>query len=278
MRILVVRHADPEYLTDSLTRAGRREAAALARYFASDACAARPTRLYSSPRGRARATARYTEKALGLTAEVEPWTTELTDWPRLSGGDGGMSAARPGEGGLAVWDTAGEEAAVRRAAESGSVERQFGNDGVPVLREVEERYGSLRAFSDMFVARHGYVREEEAAEDGGTGRYRIVSRNREVIVVFCHAGFGLTWIASLLGLPLMSVFTSFFLAPSSVTTVLFDERSADFAEPRLLSLGATPHLIKEGIELHTNKYERPNKYKKVPGAKRRVSGVKSNFY
>lgn len=278
MRILLVRHADPEYITDSLTRQGRREAAALARYLASDECEARPTRLYSSPRGRARATARYAEKALGLRAEVEPWTAELVAWPRLSGGDGGMGAARPGEGGLAVWDTAAEEPEVRRAAERGSVQGQFGVGGVPVLREVEASYGELRAFSDMFVARHGYVREEEGAPDGGTGRYRIVSRNRDVIAVFCHAGFGLTWLASLLGLPLMSVFTGFFLPPSSVTTILFDERSEDFAEPRLLNVGTTPHLIKEGIALRSSKYERPNKYKEVPGTKRRISGIKSNFY
>lgn len=278
MRILLVRHADPEYITDSLTRHGRREAAALARYFASDACEARPTRLYSSPRERARATARYTEKALGLTAEVEPWTTELISWPRLSGGDGGMGGARPGEGGLALWDTAGEEVVVRQAAATGSVQRQFGVGGVPALQEVEGSYGELRAFSDMFVARHGYVRETEGDAGAGTGRYRVVSQNRDVVAVFCHGGFGLTWLASLLGLPLMSVFTGFFLPPSSVTTILFDERSPDFATPRLLGVGCTPHLIKEDMSFHSSKYERPNKYKKVPGARKRVSGVKSNFY
>lgn len=71
----------------------------------------------------------------------------------------------------------------------------------------------------------------------------------------------------------MVVFASFFLAHSSVTRILFGERSKDFAEPRLPSLGATAHLLKEGIYVQANKYdsERPNKYKKISGAKRRVS-------
>lgn len=265
-----------EYVTDSLTRAGRKEAAALARYFASDGCEARPTRVYTSPRGRARATARYTEKALDLKAEIEPWTTELTHWPRMSGGGGddSMSNAKPGEGGLAIWDTAGEEPQIRNVATIINVSNQF--ELTPSLRVAQGSYGELKACSDMFVARHGYV--WETAIDGSPGRYRIVQSNDEVIAVFCHGGFGLTWLAILLGMPLTLVHTSFYLAPSSITTILFDERSADFACPRLLNVGTLPHLEKEGIRLHTSKYERPNKYKRIPGARRRVSGIKSNFF
>lgn len=265
-----------EYVTDSLTRAGRREAAALARYFASDDCEARPTRIYSSPRGRARATARYSEKALEIRAEIEPWTTELTHWPRMSGGGGedSMRNAKPGEGGLAIWDTAGEESQIRDVADIVNVGNQF--EVTPSLKVVQTSYGELKACSDMFIARHGYVWETPV--DGAAGRYRVVQSNDEVIAVFCHGGFGLTWLAILLGLPLTLVYTSFYLAPSSVTTILFDERSADFACPRLLNFGSLAHLEKEGLCLRASKYERPNKYKRIPGATNRVSGVKSNFF
>jgi broad specificity phosphatase PhoE len=276
MRILIIRHADPEYINDSLTRHGRREAAALARYLASDEIDVRPTRLYTSPRGRARATARYAEKLLGLKAEIEPWTTELTAWPRLSGGSAdAMAGAKPGEGGLALWDTAGEEPSVRQVSRQVSCDNEFSL--VPALVSVRDSFAELQAYSDMFLARHGY------AWDGGMpaerpGVYRTVLPNDECIAVFCHGGFGLAWIAVLLGLPLMTVFTSFYLAPSSVTTILMDVRSSDFACPRALCVGGTPHLEKEGVQLMHSKYERPNKYKMVPGAKGRVSGVKSNFY
>lgn len=273
MRILLIRHADPEYVTDNITWQGRREASALARYLASDDCESRPTLLYTSPKGRAKATARFAERALGLDAEVEPWTKELSHWPRLSGGDGpgAMKDARPGEGGLALWDTAAEEKSVRAAAATGCTERQFSD--LPALAPVAEEYGELRACSDMFLARHGYVRDES-----GAARYRIVDRNRDVIALFAHGGFGLTWLAILTGLPLMQVYTSFYLAPSSITTILFDERSSDWACPRILETSALPHLFKENIALKASKYEMPNKYKHIPGSRKRISGIKSNFY
>lgn len=273
MRVLLIRHADPEYVTDNLTWQGRREAAALARYLASDDCESRPTLLYTSPKGRAKATARFTSRALRLDAEVEEWTKELSHWPRLSGGEGpaAMKGARPGEGGLALWDTAGEEESVRAAAATGSAETQFAD--VPALAPIAEHYGELRACSDMFLARHGYVRDES-----GVARYRIVQRNRDVLALFAHGGFGLTWLAILTGLPLMQVYTSFYLPPSSITTILFDERSSDWACPRILEVGALPHLVKENLPLQPSKYEMPNKYKHIPGARKRISGVKSNFY
>ncbi|MCZ7545048.1 MAG: hypothetical protein M5R40_16680 [Anaerolineae bacterium] len=60
--------------------------------------------------------------------------------------------------------------------------------------------------------------------------------------MFCHQGFGLTWLAHLLDLPPPAVWTGFWLAPSSVTTVLFETRSADWATPRCLSVGDVSHL------------------------------------
>jgi broad specificity phosphatase PhoE len=265
-----------EYITDSLTGAGRREAAAIARYFASDCCEVRPTHIYTSPRGRAKATARYTEKALGMAAEVEPWTTELSNWPRLSGGagDAAMKGAKPGEGGLAIWDTAGESPEVRTVAHTLSASNQF--DEIAALQKVKAKYEDLKDCSNRFLARHGYV--WEPSDDGGPGIYRIVRQNRDCILVFAHAGFGLTWLSILLGIPLMHMYTSFFLAPSSMTTILLDERSADFASPRILCLGALPHMEKERLDLQPSKYEAKNKYKEVPGAVRRVSGIKSNFF
>jgi broad specificity phosphatase PhoE len=272
----VCRQSHIEYINDSLTGAGRREAAAVARYFASEFCEVQPTHIYTSPRGRARATARYTEKALGITAEVEPWTTELTNWPRLSGGAGGdaMKGAKPGEGGLALWDTAGESPEVRTVAHTLNASNQF--EEIVALQKVKEKYEDLKENSNRFLARHGYV--WEPTSDGGPGIYRIVKRNRDCILVFGHAGFGLTWLAVLLGIPLMHMYTSFFLAPSSMTTILLDERSPDFACPRLLCLGALPHMEREQLELQNSKYESRNKYKAVPGALRRVSGIKSNFF
>jgi probable phosphoglycerate mutase len=80
-----------------------------------------------------------------------------------------------------------------------------------------EQYDTLCRESDAFLARLGYGRED--------GRYHMLHPNRETIAVFCHLGFGLTWLSHLLELPFPLVWSGFWLPPSSVTTILFEERS-----------------------------------------------------
>jgi broad specificity phosphatase PhoE len=104
MRILIIRHADPEYNGDTLTAAGHAEAEALARRLCrpKKEGAGRLSKIFTSPMGRACATAEYTEKLSGISAEVLEWTRELTYWPKLG------TEQRPGEGGMALWDVSGE--------------------------------------------------------------------------------------------------------------------------------------------------------------------------
>lgn len=254
MRLLIIRHADPEYINDSLTSEGKKEAEALAKRLASG-LEGRITHMYTSPMGRARATAAPTEEALGLKSTTEQWTRELTYWPRLAGQD------RPGEGGLAMWDIAAD--AVRSSPDLNTPNQW---DIVPAISDAAESYRKLQAESDAFLARHGYVREGH--------RYRIVKPNRDIIAVFCHGGFGLTWLAHLLSLPLSMIWTSFYLAPSSVTTILFDERSPDFAFPRAIAVSDVGHLYEAGLTLPNSKYERRNSF----GNWKRPSGIKANFW
>lgn len=242
------------YAIDNLTGAGRKEAAALAERLKSG-LEGNITHLYSSPMGRAKATCSYTEKALDKKASIEKWTRELSYWPRLSGTD------RPGEGGLAMWDIS--SSTVRSNPNLGK-ETQW--DDVPAIAPAQAEFEKLIAESDAFFARHGYVREG--------GQYRIVKENRDIIAVFCHGGFGLTWLAHLLNIPLAMVWTSFYLPPSSVTTILFDERSPDFACPRAIGVGDLGHLYQAGLTLSISKYERPNVY----GNWKRPSGIKANFW
>eukprot|EP00177_Eucheuma_denticulatum_P008895 GFKZ01016156.1.p1 GENE.GFKZ01016156.1~~GFKZ01016156.1.p1 ORF type:complete len:283 (+),score=23.85 GFKZ01016156.1:85-849(+) len=254
MRILIIRHADPEYAIDSLTSAGKKEAIALAARLKSG-FEGTITHIYTSPKGRARATASYTEKALDKKAAVEEWTRELSYWPRLPGTE------RPGEGGLAMWDLSADS--VRAVPDLGRESQwEFAKD----IEAAKTPFESLQMDSDAFLARHGYVREGH--------HYRIINANRDIVAVFCHGGFGLTWLAHLLNIPLAMVWTSFYLPPSSVTTILFDERSPDFACPRAIGIGDIGHLYSNGLQLSISKYERPNTY----GKWKRPSGIKANFW
>ena len=73
MRILLIRHAEPDYSVDSLTPKGRIEAELLSRRLA--ACSVQDW--YVSPLGRAKDTAAYTLSRLGREAEELPWLPEF---------------------------------------------------------------------------------------------------------------------------------------------------------------------------------------------------------
>ena len=73
MRILIVRHGDPDYEIDSLTEKGWSEAGHLAERLASEKIDA----FYVSPLGRAKDTASLTLKCTGRTAEEKEWLKEF---------------------------------------------------------------------------------------------------------------------------------------------------------------------------------------------------------
>ena len=73
MRILFIRHGDPDYVNDTLTEKGRREAEALA-LRAGDL---RMGTCFVSPLGRAQDTAAYSLKKLGCSAETLDWLREV---------------------------------------------------------------------------------------------------------------------------------------------------------------------------------------------------------
>jgi len=235
MRLYVIRHADPDYPNNTITPHGHKEAAALAEYLLT----LKLTHLFASPMGRAQDTARYTAVATGLPVVTAPWTAELTEMRMAVAPDG-----RVYEPGVPVmaWDVHGEHVRGRPKPPTRDDWHELTHLADPAFREGVAR---VARDSDEFLARFGFAR------DGG--RYRITRPHGPAdgalprVAVFCHGGFGLTWLAHLLEIPVSLMWAGFWMPPSSVTTVLLDERSGDWAVPRCLQLGATPHLYKAGL-------------------------------
>ena len=73
MKLLIIRHGEPDYSIDSLTPKGWREAELLADRLCREPIDA----FYVSPLGRARDTAKPTLERLGRRAEVLPWLHEF---------------------------------------------------------------------------------------------------------------------------------------------------------------------------------------------------------
>lgn len=217
MKILIIRHGDPDYDTDSLTEKGRREAEMLSDRIAPMDIAA----YFVSPLGRARATAEYTLKKCGRTAEVLDWLHEF-DHDLIIGPDGKRRIA---------WDMLPEKWT--------SVPEYYDKDKwteVPVMAEAGIKNGIeiVHAGLDELLEKHGYARENNY--------YRALSPNEDTIALFCHFGVECVILGHLLGISPMVLWHGFIAAPTSVTTLCTEERRDGIAYFRMSSFGDISHL------------------------------------
>ncbi len=222
MKLLIIRHGDPDYSIDSLTPQGRIEAELLSRKMEKTEI----TAFYVSPLGRARDTAAYTLQKLGRTAEVCDW---LREFP--------ASVDKPNRTGSCAWDWLPQDWAENDAfysAEAWMHEPMMEAAGVPEL------YRNVTAGFDGLLAKHGYVRE---------GRlYRAVRPNEDTIAFFCHFGLECVLLSHLLNVSPMPLWHGTCAAPTSVTTVVTEERRRGIASFRMSSFGDTSHLYVAGVE------------------------------
>ena len=222
MKLLIVRHGDPDYAKDSLTEKGWREA----RYLSERLIKMGIDDFYVSPLGRARATASFTLDRLGQTAEVKDW---LQEFPARI-----QEPSRPGEQKIA-WDWLPEDWTTE--------ERFYQADH---WFEVENmRKGHVKALYDQVVhgldeilARHGYVREGNY--------YRTDRGNTDTVALFCHFGVECVMLSHLLHISPMPLWHGSCALPSSVTTLVTEERRKGIASFRMLSFGDLSHLYVHG--------------------------------
>jgi probable phosphoglycerate mutase len=227
MRLYIIRHAEPDNPNNTITEAGHKEAAALAERLAQ----VKIDKMFVSPLGRALHTMAYTSKFNGLQAEVLDWIQEIDD--------SRISIAPWGE--VTGWDIPGE--VLRGQAELPNHEN-WKRDALLQSAKAEFHLNRVQVHSDAFLQTLGYER------DGG--KYKILRSNPEQIAIFCHNGFGLIWLSHLLQIPLPLMWSGFTMAPSSVTTILFDERSSEWAVPRCIGFGDTSHLYQAGLPISSH--------------------------
>lgn len=222
MKLLIVRHGDPDYERDSLTEKGWKEAELLAeRLGALDV-----RDYYVSPLGRAKATASLTLERAGREATECPWLREFK-----------VDIRRPDVKGKKTyaWDWLPQDWTKHpEFFQPGEWHRQ---EAFAAAR-VKEEYDRVTAGLDALLARHGYVREGAL--------YRAVRGNNDTIVLFCHFGVQCVLLSHLLNASPMVLWQGFCAAPSSVTTVATEERRRGVASFRVLSFGDVSHLYAAG--------------------------------
>ena len=124
---------------------------------------------------------------------------------------------------------------VYRHADGGSVEEVE----ECIQKYMEEGYRYIRTASDAFLAGLGYAHE-------GNG-YRVTAHSDERIAVFCHQGFGLSWLGVLLDIPLPVTWTTFDISHSDLTVIEFAGHTGNYCVPKMLTLSNDSHLYAEGL-------------------------------
>ena len=222
MKLLLVRHAEPDYEHDSLTEKGRREAAFLSQRLAQIPAKA----YYVSPLGRAKATAEPTLEIVGGTAVECPWLREFH-----------APIYRPAvsEHKMVTWDWLPQDWMAD--------ERFFRYDQwfqVQTMQDggVKAAYDWVTGELDALLERHGYRRDGHC--------YRAFAPNNDTVILFCHFGVSCVLLSHLLNVSPMVLWHGCCAAPSSVTTVVTEERREGIAAFRMLEFGDISHLHANG--------------------------------
>ncbi len=217
MKILIIRHGDPNYEIDSLTETGWREAELLAermkKYKIKD--------IYCSPLGRAQDTASLTLKALGTTATTLDWLREFPaniDDPYLNKTH-------------VTWDLMPKyynENEVLRDNKEWHTH--------PVLQKanVKEEYDKVCKGLDDLLASYGYKRNGAI--------YNAEQGNDDTIVFFCHFGVTGVLLSHLFSCAPHILWQNMISAPTSVTTLITEEREKGQVSFRMGAFSDTSHL------------------------------------
>jgi probable phosphoglycerate mutase len=218
MRILIIRHGDPDYEHDTLTETGWKEAELLSEEISKLDIAA----FYVSTLGRARDTASLTLKKMNRTGTEYEWLKEFP--PRIMRPDKTEQES-------ITWDWLPQDWT--------TVEDYFRRDlwdttDIMKAGGVDVEYNRVIDNFDKLLAKHGYVRDGEY--------YRVEKPNRDTIAFFCHFGLECVLLSRLMNVSPMILWHHTCAAPTSVTSLYTEERRKGIATFRMNAFGDTSHL------------------------------------
>ena len=218
MKLIFIRHGDPDYRNDSLTEQGMREARLLAPRIPKLGA----QEYYVSPLGRAQLTAKLAMEGIQETPETLWWLQEFS---------GPVRRPDSPDHDHVPWDWFPQHWTVddrMYQAEHWTEHEVFVRAGIA------EKQAAVIKELDAFLEAHGYRRE---------GRlYKAIAPNNDTLVFFCHFGLTTLVLAHLIGASPMVLWQGFCSAPTSLTTIVTEERTEGNAAWRCISYGDCSHL------------------------------------
>lgn len=224
MRIVFIRHGDPDYSIDSLTKTGWYEAELVGERLKNIQADA----VYCSPLGRAKDTMKpYLEKT-GKTAQICDWLEEFAYCKVI---DPTTNKERH------FWDFKPEFLDENQELFDRNAWREV--DFVKTS-EVPKTTDYVFSQFDECLKKHGYER-------CGT-YYKVLEENHKTLFFFCHFGIEALLLSHLFNTSPQAISHNFIALPTSVTTLISEEREQGKAYFRCQAFGDTSHLYKEGEE------------------------------
>jgi len=230
MKLYVIRHGDPDYKNDDLTPLGRRQAEALAHRLVHSGI----DEIYSSPLGRAKATARPTAEILKKDVGILEWGSENTTAEHMFVTDKTTGKRR--------WCMAQQNTnyknneTVRLYDDWQTAHEDFGGE----LMAEQIKY--IADSSDEFLKGYGYER------DGCI--YKITEPSEKNVAVFCHHGFGSTWMAHLLQIPPHIMWSTFDFCPCTMSVFEFKNNENGITTPFCLAFADNSHFYESRLPLN----------------------------
>lgn len=224
MRIIFIRHAEPDYTIDSLTVKGVTEAKALNRRILSWR---NDFDCYCSPLGRARLTCEIGLNGTGIDAETLPWLREFD----VLVTDGSGARRIPWDFMPSFWTSDEKLLSYNKWTDADIM--KTGN----IAKEYTEVTNNL----DKLLEKYGYRR------DGSI--YCFEEHSDKTIVLFCHMGISFMLIGHLLNISPVSLLQGMCMLPSSLSILQTEEREPGVAAFRATAIGDLTHLHQAGIPL-----------------------------
>ena len=219
MRILIIRHGDPDYANDTLTDKGKREATLLAKRLKKENIDA----FYSSPLGRAKDTCLYTARAVGKENEivVKDWLQEFNHPLTLPSG---RERNIPWDMLPTEWTDNDKMYDYKRWYKQKCYRKS----------NMKAAYDNVANGLDALLKEYGYVREGNS--------YRVENANTKTIALFCHFGLEMVLMSRLCNVSPIPLWHHFTALTSSVTTLYSEERRKGIATFRCAGFGDIGHL------------------------------------
>lgn len=222
MRIIFIRHAEPDYSIDSLTEKGVAEAQALnARILTWP----NDFNYYCSPLGRARLTCEIALNDTDKESETLQWLKEFDVPVKYENNQHHI----PWDFMPSFWTNDDKLLSYKN----------WMNSDIMKTGAVSEEYSKVANELDMLLEQYGYVR------DGNI--YKVEKHSDETIVLFSHMGISFMLLGHLLNVSPISLIHGMCLLPSSVSILQTEEREDGIASFRASTIGDVSHLRSAGI-------------------------------